>query len=72
VGVERSENTTPTTKPISLPADRPLKSLSLGQVHAIDEALAAVGAFGEVRLLKSRGKLRFIQTVRSEDAGSGE
>ncbi len=69
MGVEHSENAAPATTILSLPADRPLKSLSLRQVYAIDEALDAVGPFGEVRLVKSRGRLRFIQTVRSEDAG---
>lgn len=51
----------------SLSLDRPLKFLSKRDVQAIDNALAAVGPFGEVRLIKNRGRLRFIQTVRSED-----
>ncbi len=67
--VERSGSTVPTTRTISLPADRPLKSLSLRRMRAIDEALAAMGPFGEVRLVKNRGRLRFIQTVWSEDVG---
>lgn len=52
--------------------ERPLKHLSLRHVLAIDDALTAVGAFGEVRLVVNRGKLRFIQTVRSEDLAAGE
>lgn len=67
MAVERSGTMGPASKILSLPTDRPLKSLSLRQMYAIDEALAAVGHFGEVRLVKNRGKLRFIQTVRSED-----
>jgi hypothetical protein len=44
-----------------------------GQLEA---ALARVGAFGEVRLVVIRGRVRFVETVRSEDAagcpGRGE
>lgn len=54
-------------RPTSLPLDRSLKFLTARDVQAIDHALGAVGPFGEVRLIKSRGRLRFIQTVRSED-----
>ena len=32
----------------------------------IDEALKKVGDFGEVRLVVMKGRLRFIQIVRSE------
>lgn len=35
-------------------------------VHQIDEALRKVGDFGEVRLVVVKGRLRFIQIVRSE------
>lgn len=56
-----------TERTTSLPLDRSLKFLTERDVQAIDNALEAVGPFGEVRLIKSRGKLRFIQTVRSED-----
>jgi hypothetical protein len=34
----------------------------------IDEALAAVGEFGEVRLIVERGRLRFVVTQKSFDA----
>ncbi|HOG46260.1 MAG TPA: hypothetical protein PLJ35_11365 [Anaerolineae bacterium] len=69
---ERSESTALATRIISLPTERPLQCLTLKQMYAIDQALAEVGPFGEVRLIKSRDKLRFIQTVRSEDIGPGE
>jgi hypothetical protein len=43
-----------------------LKTLNAIQIKRIDEALAAVGDFGEVRLIKSKGKLRYIQKLDSE------
>lgn len=72
VAVDRSGKIAPSPKILSLPTDRPLKCLSLSQMYAIDEALAAIGPFGEVRLVKNRGRLRFIQTVRSEDVDAEE
>ena len=45
--------------------DRPLKVLTARQVQKIDDALAGLGPFAEVRLVKNRGKLRFIQKVES-------
>jgi len=50
---------------VSMPLDARLRCLSLGQIQAIDDALAAIGDYGEVRLIKNRGKLRFIQTLSS-------
>jgi len=55
-----------------------VQSVAAGQFHeltvehitAIDEALRALGAFGEVRLIKNNGKLKFIQTVESKSFGS--
>ncbi len=44
-----------------------LETLTPRQVLAIDRALGAVGAFGEVRLIKVRGKVRFIQQLKSDD-----
>ena len=46
--------------------ERPLKFLTGHQIQQIDEALARVGPFAEVRLVKNRGKLRFIQKLESE------
>ena len=51
-----------------LPATPPLRqgSLSDRQIRQIERALAALGDYGEVRLIKEKGRLRFIQTVTSE------
>ncbi len=38
------------------------------QIKQIERALRDVGEFGEVRLIKAKGKLRFIQRVISEEA----
>jgi hypothetical protein len=51
---------------------RSLQCLSMCHIRAIDGALAAIGDYGEVRLVKNGGKLRFIQTLRSESLTSGE
>ena len=49
--------------------DRPaLKFLQASQIVMIDEALAAVGEFGEVRLIVEKGGLRFVVTQKSYDA----
>jgi len=42
--------------------------LSDQQLRQIARALDEVGDFGEVRLIKAKGKLRFIQKVISEEA----
>ncbi len=42
--------------------------LSRQQVEMIDEALQALGDFGEVRLVVEKGRLRFIVTQKSYDA----
>lgn len=46
--------------------------LDVDQVKLIDRALCDIGDFGEVRLVKTKGKLRFIQRIRSEDVDSGQ
>lgn len=38
------------------------------QVVMIDEALAALGEYGELRLIIEKGRLRFIVTQKSFDA----
>ncbi len=38
------------------------------QILMIDEALAALGDFGEIRLVVERGQLRFVITEKSVDA----
>ena len=45
-----------------------LKNLSRVHVRMIDEALATVGEFGEVHLVVSKGRLRFLVTQKSFDA----
>jgi hypothetical protein len=49
-----------------LALERPLKFLTSQQIQQIDDVLAGLGAFGEVRLIKERGKLRFIQKLESK------
>ncbi len=49
---------------------RPLKMLTERQIRQIDEALAALGPFAEVRLIKEKGRLRFIKKVESVVANS--
>lgn len=46
---------------------RLLRVLTPHQVVEIDRALDAVGPFGEVRLVKVKGKLRFIQRLESRE-----
>ncbi len=38
----------------------------------VDEALCQVGSYGEVRLVVVKGRVRFIQIVRSEDVGAAD
>lgn len=45
-----------------------LKCLNPDQVQMIDEAMASLGDFGEVRLIIERGRLRFLVTQKSFDA----
>ncbi|MGQ9517683.1 MAG: hypothetical protein ACUVWB_09810 [Anaerolineae bacterium] len=44
-----------------------LKILTPEQVLEVDRALAAIGPFGEVRLIKVKGRVRFIQQLESRD-----
>jgi hypothetical protein len=43
----------------------PLQVLTPEQVLAVDRALASIGPFGEVRLVKVKGRVRFIQQLHS-------
>ncbi len=45
-----------------------LKHLTPAQVMMIDEAVGAVGEFGEVRLTVQKGRLRFVAMQKSFDA----
>lgn len=51
------------------PLEDELRSLCVTRQTAcrVDEALRRLGPYGEVRLIVVKGRLRFIQTVRSED-----
>jgi len=44
------------------------KFLTKEHIAMIDEALQALGSFGEVRLVVEKGRLRFIVTQKSYDA----
>lgn len=44
------------------------KFLTNEHIAMIDEALQALGSFGEVRLVVEKGRLRFIVTQKSYDA----
>ena len=44
-----------------------LSFLTRQTVRRVDEALCRLGPYGEVRLVVMKGRLRFIQTVRSEE-----
>lgn len=44
-----------------------LEALSLAQVLAIDRALAGLGPFGEVHVIKEHDRDRFMKTTRSTD-----
>ena len=59
-----AEDKSSETLPI-LKLKRPLSVLGLEHIRQIDDALAELGPFGEVRVIKQRGKLRFIQKVES-------
>jgi hypothetical protein len=48
------------------PVDSRLQMLTPEQVRQIDRALADLGPSAEVRLIKTRGRLRFIQKIDSE------
>jgi hypothetical protein len=45
-----------------------LKKLTSDQVRQIDEALVAVGDYGEVHLIVQRGELRYVNKVESYKA----
>ena len=45
-----------------------LSFLRQAQIRMIDDALTDVGEFGEVRLIVTKGRLRFVVTQQSHDA----
>ena len=50
------------------PDGKPLKFLGRPQIEMIDEALSALGPYGEVHLILEKGRLRFVVTKNSHDA----
>ena len=44
-----------------------LQVLTPEQILKVDQALASIGPFGEVRLVKVKGRVRFIQRLESQD-----
>jgi hypothetical protein len=54
------------------PSDLSLKVLNCCQVQQIDDMLSEMGAFGELRLIKKKGRVRFIEKVESFDLLEGE
>ena len=65
-----AQDTSYETLPV-LTLDRSLSVLKFEHIRKIDDALAELGPFGEVRIIKQRGKLRFIQKVESESIAEG-
>ena len=61
-----------TNQSVSISLSRPLKVLEPRHILEIDEALFQLGPFSEVRLIKVKGKLRFIQKVESVEFGDGK
>jgi len=53
----------------SIGVDQPprLRFLMPNQLFMIDEALANLGEYGEVRLIVEKGRLRFVVTQKSYD-----
>ena len=49
-------------------SSKPLKFLARSQIKMIDEALDAVGPYGEAHLIVEKGRLRFVVTKNSHDA----
>lgn len=49
-----------------------LTFLTRQTVRRVDEALSRLGPYGEVRLIVVKGRLRFIQTMRSEEVTVAE
>lgn len=53
---------------VERPVARLLTFLDPRQVEMIDEALVALGEYGELRLVVEKGRLRFLITQKSFDA----
>jgi hypothetical protein len=64
--MEQGKQVTKSDASFTLALEEPLKVLTSRQIQKIDDALAGLGPFAEARLIKNRGKLRFIQKMESE------
>lgn len=62
------ESSTNQPDPHQINLERPLRVLTPRQVAIVDDVLAEIGEFGEVRLILHRNRLRFIQKLQSLDA----
>ena len=63
-----NENLSRSESKANASSSKPLKFLGRSQIEMIDEALEAVGPFGEVQLIVEKGRLRFVVTKNSHDA----
>jgi hypothetical protein len=61
------ENSTP-APPDAARTGRALTVLTERQIRQIDRVLADSGPFAEIRLIKEKGRLRFIKKMESVDA----
>ena len=59
---------TETSSNVLIQASDSLKFLSDSQARMIDEALSAVGEFGEVRLVVQKARIRYVVIEKSHDA----
>ena len=59
---------TETSSNVLIQAGDSLEFLSDSQARMIDEALTAVGEFGEVRLVVQKGRIRYVVIEKSHDA----
>ena len=64
-------NTFNTPKNVSLPGLK-LKFLNPEQLKQIDDVLASIGEYGEVRLIVQHGELRYVNKVESFKAWKNE
>lgn len=63
-----TRQSTETQENVLIDAGEWLRFLSESQVRMIDEALSAVGEFGEVRLVVQKGRIRYVVVEKSHDA----
>ncbi len=65
------EERSPRPHPVAAPRlEDELTFLTRQTARRVDDALCRLGPYGEVRLVVVKGRLRFIQTVRSEEVAA--